>query len=104
MPGSWFLVLGLPDGLLVVDNTSKILLSKVSLRWLNANLRLMVDGMSRPCHCLDITVGLVVVECVLRLLVGKVRVHLQQIGLFIHWLFMSFRLWFNCELIINLSV
>ena len=83
--GSWFLVLGLPDGLLVVDNTSKVLLRKVSLRWLHANLRLMVDGMSRPSHCLDVAVRLVVVECVL-LLVGKVCVHLQQIGLFIHWL------------------
>ena len=86
---------------LVVDNTSKILRSKVSLL-LDANLGLVMDAVPASSHGLDIAVGLVVTESVLGLLVGDACVDLQQIGLLVHIWFMSLYcgLYLDCELII----
>lgn len=77
---------------LVVDHTSEILSSKLSLL-LDANLRLVMDAVPARGHGLDVAVGLVVTQSVLGLLVGDACVDLQQIGLFVHIWFMSFVLW-----------
>ena len=69
----------------VVDNTSEILWGrKLSLRRLDADLRLMVNAMSRSSHSLNVAMRLLVSEVSLRLLVGDVSVDLQEIGIFVH--------------------
>ena len=68
---------------LVVDNTSEILRSKLSLL-LDANLRLVMNAVPARGHGLDVAVGLLMTQSVLCLLVGDACVDLQQIGLFVH--------------------
>jgi len=58
-------------------NTYEVLRRKVSLRWLDVSLRLMVDAMPGSCHGLDVSLGMLVAKAHVLLFVSDICIHLQ---------------------------